>query len=281
MRNTDKFRGCLIGGAAGDALGYAVEFLIEEQIFQKYGSEGIAEYRLKNGVAEISDDTQMTLFTANGLLAASAQNMGYTDAIREMYKCWFITQKGTFSNEVELMDSWLLDIPELFSCRAPGMTCLSAISQGAVGSVEHPINNSKGCGGVMRVAPVGLYFCDSSTPYEQSDMIAAEAAALTHGHELGYIPAAALAHIVRTVTERDITLKEAVIETISATKKQFPKAEHIGYFTALMEKAVTLAETDTDDLSAIHQLGGGWVAEETLAIAVYCALTFENNFDTA
>lgn len=133
----------------------------------------------------------------------------------------------------------------------------------------------------MRVAPVGLYFCDSSTPYEQSDMIAAEAAALTHGHELGYIPAAALAHIVRAVTERDIPLKEAVIETISATEKLFPKAEHIGYFTALMEKAVTLAETDTDDLSDIHQLGGGWVAEETLAIAVYCALKYENDFDMA
>ena len=28
MKNIDKYRGCLIGGAAGDALGYAVEFLM-------------------------------------------------------------------------------------------------------------------------------------------------------------------------------------------------------------------------------------------------------------
>lgn len=33
MRNIDKFRGCLIGGAAGDALGYAVEFKREDEIF--------------------------------------------------------------------------------------------------------------------------------------------------------------------------------------------------------------------------------------------------------
>ena len=68
MRDQDKFRGCLIGGAAGDALGYAVEFLREKQIFRKYGKHGITEYDLTNGVAQISDDTQMTLFTANGLL---------------------------------------------------------------------------------------------------------------------------------------------------------------------------------------------------------------------
>lgn len=65
MKDIDKFRGCLIGGAAVDALGYAVEFLDEETIFSRYGENGITEYELVNGVAEISDDTQMTLFTFN------------------------------------------------------------------------------------------------------------------------------------------------------------------------------------------------------------------------
>ena len=44
MRDRDRFRGCLIGGAAGDALGYAVEFLREGQIFRRYGERGITEY---------------------------------------------------------------------------------------------------------------------------------------------------------------------------------------------------------------------------------------------
>ena len=64
-------------------------------------------------------------------------------------------------------------------------------------------------------------------------------------------------------------------------KKLFPKAEHISEFTAIMQKAVQLAKTEQDDLSAIHQLGEGWVAEETLAIAVYCALRYQNDFDMA
>ena len=72
MRNQDKFRGCLIGGAAGDALGYVVEFKNEKQIFSRYGERGITEYELNNGVAQISDDTQMTLYTANGLFNAKA-----------------------------------------------------------------------------------------------------------------------------------------------------------------------------------------------------------------
>lgn len=49
MKNIDKYRGCLIGGAAGDALGYAVEFLDDAAIFSKYGENGITEYSLVNG----------------------------------------------------------------------------------------------------------------------------------------------------------------------------------------------------------------------------------------
>ena len=71
----DKIRGSLIGGAAGDALGYAVEFSSEDIIFSKYGKNGITEYELDlmKGKALISDDTQMTLFTANGILVGSTR----------------------------------------------------------------------------------------------------------------------------------------------------------------------------------------------------------------
>ena len=79
MKNQDKFRGCLIGGAIGDALGYAVEFLQISRIRQKYGDNGITSYELKNGIAEISDDTQMTLFTANGLLIIEIADDLYRD----------------------------------------------------------------------------------------------------------------------------------------------------------------------------------------------------------
>lgn len=287
MRDVNKFRGCLIGGAAGDALGYAVEFMNEKSIFERFGDKGITEYELINGVAKISDDTQMTLFTANGLLLCTTRAMmkglrlSYIDHIRDMYKCWYRTQQGTFPTKNEYRRSWLLNVPELYDRRAPGKTCMSAIAAGAEGTIEKPVNNSKGCGGVMRVAPIGLYFTDMDMDIAHSDMLAADAAALTHGHELGYIPAAGLSHIVRLVSESDISLKDAVYDMIVSMQELFSDKEHIGYFNDLIYKACELADTGIDDLDAIHQLGEGWVAEETLAIAIYCALKYENDFEKA
>ena len=75
MRDLNQYKGCLIGGAVGDALGYAVEFLSAADIFKKYGENGITEYELRHGAAEISDDTQMTLFTATGLLVGTTRGM--------------------------------------------------------------------------------------------------------------------------------------------------------------------------------------------------------------
>lgn len=163
MKNLDKFKGCLIGGAAGDALGYAVEFLDEGRIFQKYGKSGIREYDLTSGKALISDDTQMTLFTANGLLLGTTRGrtrgiMGtYPSYIAYCYKEWYRTQTERFPLECDCgyHYTWLSHLPELFSRRAPGMTCLSAIESGCSGTVDKPINSSKGCGGVSRRMPCG------------------------------------------------------------------------------------------------------------------------------
>ena len=69
----DRFRGCLIGGGVGDALGYPVEFMRLSAIKSTYGTDGVQDLILEreSGKAQISDDTQMTLFTASGLLWAA------------------------------------------------------------------------------------------------------------------------------------------------------------------------------------------------------------------
>ena len=94
MRTLDKYRGCLLGGGAGDALGYVVEFQSRRSIIDRYGPRGITDYELHGGVAEISDDTQMTLFTAAGLLRAGAGGTEgrYSDCIHACYRDWYRTQ---------------------------------------------------------------------------------------------------------------------------------------------------------------------------------------------
>ena len=127
MRSLDRFRGCLLAGAAGDALGYEVEFMLEEDIFRKFGENGITEYLFHNDIAEISDDTQMTLFTATGLLLGTTRGMTrgiigrYEDYIRSSYKDWYKTQTESFPLKERFHYSWLVNCPGLFHRRAPGV----------------------------------------------------------------------------------------------------------------------------------------------------------------
>lgn len=269
MRKLDQFQGCLIGGAMGDALGYAVEFYTEDDIYQDYGSEGITEYELFNGKALISDDTQMTLFTAVALL----KGVDYISQINESYLDWLSTQ-STKKRKKPYCE--LHSIKALHSLRAPGGTCLNALRNGGNGSLEKPINDSKGCGGVMRVAPIGLY-CK-----EDVALLGAKAAALTHGHELGYIPAALLSELIHLiVSNENVTLETFVMKALGKVEELFSDKKEYPYFMALIHKAIELSKSNRDDLECIHELGEGWVAEETLAIAIYCSLKYSHDFKKA
>ncbi|MCM1495036.1 MAG: ADP-ribosylglycohydrolase family protein [Bacteroides sp.] len=289
MKNLDKFKGCMIGGAAGDALGYSIEFLDEESIFRKYGKSGIRNFDLVEGKALVSDDTQMSLFTANGLLLGTTRGRTrgivgtYPSYLALCYREWYRTQTERFPLNCAggCNYTWLSHLPELFNRRAPGTTCLSAIEGGCYGTVVKPINNSKGCGGVMRVAPIGLYFIDNKQ-YEPEDVMrmGAETAALTHGHELGFIPAAALVHMIACLAQDgEHSILKAVEDSLARVRVLFSGASHLREFEAIMDRAVNLAFSDIEDLDAIHALGEGWVAEETLAIAVYCALKYPTDFE--
>ncbi len=288
----DAFRGCLVGGAIGDALGYPVEFLKLRQIKAQYGPDGITAYkRNRKGLALISDDTQMTLFTATGLLMWMTRGMTRGIAgnpwyyVGRSYSVWYDMQRGKkHFPEKEYTFSWLCDVPEMGASRAPGVTCMNALGSGRSGSVEEPINHSKGCGGIMRVAPVGLYLNRKEIWHigiDNMDMLAAEIAALTHGHELGYMPAAALAHIVNRVTYADMGVREAVVDCMDRMGRIFKGKKHLGEMLTLMQKALACGENDKTDEENIRSLGQGWVAEETLAIAIYCAVKYERDFSKA
>lgn len=290
MRSLSKFRGCLLGGAVGDALGYTVEFMREPEIFARYGPQGITRYELHNGKALISDDTQMTLFTAVGLLFGQTRGMmreiggNGCGFIKNAYLDWYDTQTKLFPSQSDRMRvAWLANFEEFYHRRAPGTTCMTALGNGGLGTLQHPVNNSKGCGGVMRVAPIGLYFCDKKHwTAQEIDMVGAEAAAITHGHTLGYIPAAALVHIVHGLASgkcKDI--RQAVEDTADALMTLFPKENEMVQLSAFLRRAIELSQENIDDLEAILRLGRGWVAEETLAIAVYCALKYSDDFEKA
>ncbi len=289
-KDLNRFKGCLFGGAIGDALGYAVEFQNIEQIREQYGPQGITDMELVNGTAIISDDTQMTLFTANGILVSETlarlkgDERDVTRDIHNAYMDWHRTQRFSYDKRTNVT-SWLYNVSALHSVRAPGGTCLRSLAGGTLGTIEHPVNSSKGCGGLMRCAPVGLYFDRAHYSLEQVEEIAARSAALTHGHQLGYLPAAALAHMINEVVYGDETGDDAlydIAETcIRSLQRTFADKEKLPKLVSLMQEAIALSRTATNDVAAIASLGEGWVAEEAFAIALYCALKYRTDFRAA
>lgn len=288
MNMQDKFVGCILGGAIGDALGYPVEFDRIYDILAEFGPDGITEYSLDedlnfSGKAWISDDTQMTLFTAAGLLDCDDKN--YIDSILYAYKWWFETQCENCCNKVTdngTLTYKLVRTRELNEGRFPGNTCLGALGCNRKGTIDNPINKSKGCGGLMRVAPIALFF-KSKTEEDviKASNMAAEASALTHGHILGQAPSWLMVYLINSIVYLGLDFKDALKNGIHAINNTYGSDnDEIKYFVDLINKAIKLATNSNElDWFNIESIGGGWVAEETLAIAIYCILKYNKNFE--
>ena len=259
----DAVAGCLLGGAVGDALGAVVEFASIDEVRKRYGPAGLVDFPPEGG--RITDDTQMALFTAEGLIRARrrfrARRVDYAeDELWRAYRRWLVTQGE--ASAADNGDGGLVDEPVLRHRRAPGTTCLSALAGNAPGFVDLPVNNSKGCGGVMRVAPVGLVAAHPSG-------LGIASAALTHGHPSGYLAAGAAADIIARLRAGQ-GLRPAAGAAMEAVSVWDGHEET----TAALHRALLLAESEpVPTPETVAALGEGWVAEEALAIAVYCALT--------
>jgi ADP-ribosyl-[dinitrogen reductase] hydrolase len=302
-----RYTGCLLGGAIGDALGAPVEFMSRNAILRVFGPGGIREYDPAYGRAgAITDDTQMTLFTAEGLLDAARDghppgHRAYVEACAGACLRWLLTQQER--PDAHAGARGLLGNPAFHSRRAPGNTCLSALRElhrawnpAAVGaghardyisvgagnsngprdpSTLRARNNSKGCGGVMRVAPAGLLIArqvaDEATMARTAFTLGADLAAITHGHPSGYLSAGAFATMV-AVLVRGGGLRDALAraEEILATRDGCEET------LAALQVAARLAARGPANHDALVELGGGWVGEEALAIGVYCALAAED-----
>ncbi len=276
----DRIEGCILGGAIGDALGYQCEFTsgIKEREYTTFEDDyGI-----------FSDDTQMMLFTINGLLwgntRAVLKGIAPTPdvCILLAYRDWYYTQQGL--PPVENSVSWIDKVPAMCHRREPGFTCLNAL-EGFDGenvpTIKEPINQSKGCGCTMRVAPVGIFKNDLTGAIE----LGAKSAALTHGHPLGIISTAFMAGLIyEIVHDTAHKFNEQLHIAFEYTNQFATKNFHRQYqqdFTNIMRKAFQLSRNNAHDLANIKELGEGWVAEEAVAIAVYCCMRHQDDFADA
>ncbi|MEU6552031.1 ADP-ribosylglycohydrolase family protein [Streptomyces sp. NPDC046915] len=274
-----RVRGCLLGGALGDALGYPVEFSSLNAIRAAHGPRGVTGLLPDtDGVTgRISDDTQMTLFTVEGIRQAVERERlkgiggGWTHLLRRAYARWLETQlEPGPGGPYDGSRGGLVTEPWLYARRAPGNACLSGLAQDFVPEPwaelgpPGPVNpDSKGCGAVMRSAPFGLTRADAGSAFG----LAARCAQMTHGHPTGYYAAGALAAIVSHIVAGD-SVEGAVLRTLRLL------ARHPGHeeTTAALTRALDLAADGDGTPEKVERLGAGWIAEEALAIGVYSAL---------
>ncbi len=254
-----RIRGCLLGGAIGDALGAPVEFSTLAQIRRDHGPQGVTDFAPAYGLSggAFTDDTQMTLFTAEGLIRGRQQSETLdVTSIWDAYLRWLGTQDGGSTDT----SGWLAGVPALRRRRGPGSTCLGALRTGRMGTVSSSLNDSKGCGGVMRVAPVGLALTD---PFQ----LAVDSCAITHSHPSGYLAGGAMAVIVAGLAA-GVPMEAAVDAGYQEVSEELLADE----VTEALSAATYAASRGTPSAETVETLGAGWVAEEALAIGVYCAL---------
>jgi ADP-ribosylglycohydrolase len=222
----------------------------------------------------------MTLFTAEGLLRAwlkhlvTKQDLAIDDLCEIMaltYLRWLRTQgqdSKAWPDDGDETLGWLYQQEKLHSRRAPGSTCLSSLREMAnLGQLA--TNDSKGCGGVMRMAPVGLFCWRLRHQWTMGHAFyfGANFSALTHGHPSGNLPAGVLAILIAALAD-GVSMPEA-LELSKNILKIAPEHEETLH---ALEIAEELAASARPPHEAIAALGEGWVAEEALAISVYCAL---------
>ncbi|MCM2579015.1 ADP-ribosylglycohydrolase family protein [Streptomyces meridianus] len=269
-----RVRGCLLGGALGDALGAGIEFLSLGDIRSRYGAEGVTDFVPAYGRrGAVTDDTQMTLFTVDGLIRAQVRrDTGAWHPPTDVYRAhlrWAATQHDWGPDERRKDSGWLAGQEWLYARREPGQACLSGLSGGTMGTLEKPRNpDSKGCGAVMRSAPFGLLVGWEPQLVFQ---LAVECAAQTHGHPTGYLASGAFAVIVHALA-RGESLDGAVQRALGLLAARPGHQET----SDALRHALGAVRQGMPSAARVETLGQGWTAEEALAIAVYCTLVAED-----
>ncbi|MDP9984957.1 ADP-ribosylglycohydrolase [Arthrobacter oryzae] len=274
-----RIHGCLLGGALGDALGYAVEFDSIDDIRERFGARGLTGLGELSGPRHFSDDTQLTLYTVDGLVEALEwANAGVGADVNAClwlaYLRWLATQgEDAGASAPAPQPRWIDGNEVLRQRRHPDRDCISGLATGEMGTAVRPVNaGAKGPGTVMRSAPFGLI------PHITPDAVyklSADAAALTHGHPAAHQSAGIFSLLIhRLVTGEPLRGAAAAVAAHAAT---LPEAAP--ELPERLEAAIRLAEKSPGALGKlagpeelVQALGGGRTAEEALAVALYAVL---------
>ena len=162
FRAIDRFRGCLIGLAIGDAIGTTVEFKARGTFEPVTDMVGGGPFDLKAG--QWTDDTSMALCLAESLLISNGFD---ADDLMHRFCMWW--DEGYLSSTGECFDI--------------GTTVSEALSRFTISGNPFSVSSyplSAGNGSIMRLAPVPMYFFKD---LKKTIQVAFLSSKTTHGTE--------------------------------------------------------------------------------------------------
>ena len=276
------YQGCLLGLAAGDAMGCPVDTKNWREIRADYGPNGLLGYDLVNGCAEVTSHTQLCAFTCNGLLLGltreqlKGRTAPYARYIALSHKEWAHTQRR--HSNIQRTFCWVYWVDELRRRRCTDGRMLDTLALDHIGSPEEPINRLDGPGSLAVAVAVALFARPYRMDSAQRDRLGAEAVALTYGSPTAWLPGAVVAHLIGGVLENpQAPLEQLVYESLEAVEHQFPGAREV---LLPVRNVIPLARELRDRQSVMESLGCR-SAVQVLAGAVYTLLTCGDDFDAA
>lgn len=283
-------RACLLGGAIGDALGAPVATMDWPTIRGRFGASGVQT--LASGC--VSDETQLMLFTAEGMLRGYVRIQErdiYAPAltIHHALLRWLTTQDIPTAVPCLDADTGLVGDPRLHARRSPSTVCIDALSRAPAFGWQ--AGGGLRGGGVMRVAPIGLFPWGDFLLHhrERAFQVACESLRLTHAHPGDYLAAGLLAYLVNGLLETPHSLESLMLRALtfmdsgnwlnfhlgSEARRELPRSQARLRF--LLEAVLDFHRRGIDPSpQAIDVFGQDGGSEELLAIGIWCALMADN-----
>lgn len=288
----DRFVGGFMGFAIGDAYGYPLELMSYDEICERFEKLGAMRLPVsaKTDTALFTDDTQLALFTAEGInwadsLGAKSGEVNYVTYVFYAYQAWLYTQTKEIAPEYEWIigrgqnafRTKLLKAKGLFKRRSADETMLNTLFDETdlnYGRLIKKINDYKDNSAIKRALPVGLYFaCDSELAFRMG----ADFSAITHTNPTGYLAAGCYAAIIAEITRGVPPMK-----AVEKTREILQDYDGYGECLAAVDSALDLLKNDdVEPRDAVSQLGGGENAEEALAVAIYCSILHQSDYKFA
>ena len=277
-----SYRGCLLGMAVGDAMGYTVDNRSWREIQEDYGPNGLLGYDLVNGYAEVTSYTQLAAFTCNGLLLGltRGQLMGkmapFVKYVEVASREWADSQRSWGRPASNWC--WLPSRSEICHRNCMDTRMLDTLRRERLGNLEMPVNNFNGPAALTTAIGVGLFYHK-----DRIDRLGAESVALTHGSPTAYLTGALLTHIITLLLRYPRgNLKKIILASAAAIKEQFGHQYSQAYDLAtLIRHAVTFAESPNLRSGDVMERIQCENAAQVLAGAVYACLVSREDFDRA